>query len=413
MSRRAKDNRPDVKPVKSIELSESKKRLRIIAVVILIALGIGSITFALVSLLNKESGWTKIEPADDNQYSVFFDFNYNIGASGASATAEYKRAAAIYDEALNKYCKLVSSDTEHSGIANLLYISKHPGEEITVDPVLYSALERSCGAGNRSLYLAPVYDRYNALFSCDADGYAAMHDPYKNEDAASFCDTVSSFACDPATISLSFLGDGKLRLDISEEYRAYAESVGIESYISFGWLENAVVVDAIARELISEGMTLGVISSYDGFTRNLDDTGADFSFTVYDKLDDTVYPAADVKYNGSVAMVNYRSYPLSQLDALDYYLYADGKSAHQYIDSADGRARAATDNMLVFSFEADCLDLALSSYDAYISDELSEEKLSALGGAIYFIGTDAYVRGEGVELYDLYSSDGIEYKIAE
>ena len=60
MRKTGKDNRPHLKPVTRIELSEERKTLRIVLAVVFLAIGIVAILVGLVSLLNTEPGWQYI-----------------------------------------------------------------------------------------------------------------------------------------------------------------------------------------------------------------------------------------------------------------------------------------------------------------------------------------------------------------
>ena len=96
MGKNAKDKRPYVKPVKRIEVDGSKNyRPRIILVVGLLALGFTMIFVGLVSLLNKDPGWTKIE-TDGKEISCAADFVLMYEISG---TAESKKVTQVYSQA--------------------------------------------------------------------------------------------------------------------------------------------------------------------------------------------------------------------------------------------------------------------------------------------------------------------------
>lgn len=61
----------------------------------------------------------------------------------------------------------------------MAYISRHVGEEVEVDSLLYSALEKMDGEKLKLLYLAPVYYDYADLLDSTDDEEAKSHDPYE------------------------------------------------------------------------------------------------------------------------------------------------------------------------------------------------------------------------------------------
>ena len=98
MGRTARDNRPNLKPVQRIELSEGNVKARIIAVIVFALLGIGSIAYAMFSMLGSKSGWETIEANNGSlgDISKEFVFTYRLGAADMSPTAEKKALTTLY-----------------------------------------------------------------------------------------------------------------------------------------------------------------------------------------------------------------------------------------------------------------------------------------------------------------------------
>ena len=63
-------------------------------------------------------------------------------------------------------------------------------------------------------------------------------------------------------------------MSVSDDYLAFAEKNFISDFIDFSWMKNAFITDYVADVMIDNGYTLGSLTSYDGFTRNLDQTSA-------------------------------------------------------------------------------------------------------------------------------------------
>lgn len=94
-------------------------------------------------------------------------------------------------------------------------------------------------------------------------------------------------------------------------------------------MKNAFITDYVADVMIDNGYTLGSLTSYDGFTRNLDQTSAitklnagpdtsgtaeenaDYSFNLYDRQGNIIYPAGVMHYDGAESIVSLHNYPMS------------------------------------------------------------------------------------------------------
>ena len=407
MGKNAKSSTPYVKPVTKVELSGESKKWRVAAVVLLLAVGAMLIAFAVGQLLGKNDGYVEIKP-EDSVFADFFTLNYDIGAAGVSASAEYKTVCAAYTDALNKYCRLFSSDAEYSDVFNVAYINAHPGEDIRIDPVLYSALLKMENEGEGRHYLGISLEIYDALFGSDGDGYAAEQDPTKNDEMRAVNLGACEFSRDRSAIKLELLGDSTVRLSVSDEYAAFASGYGLSRYIDLGVFENAFVIDAIADVLIGNNMTLGALSSYDGYTRNLDARDRNYAFSFYAKSDDVLYPVCDVGYSGSIATYTARTYPISGTDAYDFYLYADGESAHRFIDPITGEYKSSISEMLLASTEENCSSLALLAYSAITADSFGGVDHSEVS-VIWLDGKTVRAVGDDVSILSVYRDENVEF----
>ena len=55
------------------------------------------------------------------------------------------------------------------------------------------------------------------------DYEAENFDPLLDADVKAYVDAATAFAADPDAVSLELLGDGQVRLNVSEEYLRFAE----------------------------------------------------------------------------------------------------------------------------------------------------------------------------------------------
>ena len=281
MKRTARDKRerPHPPPVKRIELNEEHIGRRLITAGVLLVLGLGLLAYAVLQLLTPETGWTEIEAGASVGTSCGEDFTFFYYAP---TSAERRAVSTQYTQLCRSAYQMFHSGEEFEETGNVRTINLHPNQTVKVEPGLYRALEVMERSGSRLLYLGPVYDRYDDLFFCVDDSQIVDFDPRLNEDIAQEYREIAAFARDPEAVRIELLGDNQVRLYVSTEYLAYAGREEIDDFIGFSWTANAFIADYLAQELTALGYTRGTLTSYDGFIRNLDGSGTEYSVQLYD-----------------------------------------------------------------------------------------------------------------------------------
>lgn len=415
MSRAYKDNRPGFKPVKNIELNEKHTRLRFIIVIILVAIASASFVFGIHSCVSVDPGWTRLEVSSGSAASCSeeFVFLYELGAGKTSAMAEKRALTSIYTETMSEAYEIFNSDIEFKSVNNVCSLNLHPNEVMEVNQVLYDAFSLLKSYDNRNIFLGPVYEQYDDMFYCNDDVETYDYDPYRNDYVADEYRKIAAYAVDSSQVDLILLGNGRVKLFVSEEYMEYAEENGITRFIDFFWMKNAFIVDYIADTLVSKGYTNGTLSSYDGFYRNLDSRDISYSFNIYDRVNRNIFDAAVMDYNGKRSIIYLRDYMLTQQDYWHYYEFSGGETRNSYLDIRDGKCRTALPNIVSYSDELSCAQILMEISDVYISDDFNEEKLISLGSvgiySIYCIDHIIYFNDDTLELNNLYDNDGVRY----
>lgn len=391
MSKNARDKRPYIKPVTRIDLSGENFTLRWILIVLLLCVAATCLVVGINSVMETEAGWTQIEVSSDEvNCSMDFQLYYELGASGNSSTVENKALTTLYSKATEDAYMIFSAHSEKAGVNNVKYLNDHPNEAVTVDETLYDALELIVQYGNRNIFMAPVNQVYNQVFTAASDVHAADFDPAKNPEVKAYVAEVASYVNDPAMISIELLGENQVQLNIAQEYLDYAASEEITTFVDFSWMTNAFIIDYFAEVLTVSGYTNGYLSSYDGFTRNLDARGGEtYNLNIFDYLDGTIYVPAVMTYNKPVSMVYLRSYPMNTEDQWHYYQYESGEVASIFADPVDGLSKCATNDLVSYSFEGGCAEMLMQLIPIYVADTFSVDGLNALtDSGIYAIWSE-------------------------
>ena len=183
---------------------------------------------------------------------------------------------------------------------------------------------------------------------------------------------------EPQAVQLVLLGSNKVMLQVSQEYLTFVKENEIRFLLDFGWLRNAFIADYIASVLTENGFTNGHISSVDGFTRNLDQRGNSYSLNLFNRYEDGIDLAAVMDYTAPQSLVVMRNYPMYALESNRYYSFSDGRIVTAMIDPVDGQSKTATNNLVSYSANLSCGQLALSVMPVYVADAFSENALNAL-----------------------------------
>lgn len=421
MGRTVKDNRdlPHPRPVKKIELSADNTRRRIIAAVLFLLIGAVALAYAFFNLITPEAGWQAIEVSSSAGVTCAdeFVFLYELGSSGAAVQAENRAVSMLYTQAAQKAYQLFNSDERFDGVTNVYDMNRQPNQVLKVDETLYRAFNTIKTYGDRTIFLGPVYARYNDLFFCEDDAQLMDFDPRLSESVRQEYSELAAFAVDPTAIDLQLLGENQVRLYVSENYLAYAEQVGIVDFIDFSWMKNAFIVDYLAQVMTEHGYTHGSISSYDGFLCNLDDRDTLYSLNLFDRVGGVIYQAASMEYVGAMSVVYLRDYPINDMDELHYYELRNGEIRTPYLDVQDGLCKSAVGDLTAYSRTLGCAEILLQISPIYIADEFQKQALDSLSEreiySIYCENQVIFGNDPELSLTRLYETDELHYSAVQ
>ena len=378
MSYRDRSRREPVMPrIIKLEVSEKNMRGRLIAVVVLLAIAFTAIGVAVKDAFTTDPGWKVMDCyAEIVTYSDEFVFSYYLGSEG-KATAEERAINTVYSKGMEDAYRFFTDQALEDGTRNLAYLNDHLNETVTIEHALYEALETLESAGVRHAYLAPVYVEYKPVFLSQNTSEAAVYDPMRNAELASYVQEAAAFANDPAHVRLELLGNDQVCLWVSEAYKAFLEAYEIETVLDLNWMTNAFVCDYVADLLIQQGFTKGFIASYDGFTRNLGGMEEEFRFNLFNREGQNYELAGALGYKGMFSCVYLRDYPMSDDDRWHYMAYEDGVITTVYLDPADGMSKSAVTDLVVYAQDKSCGELLTVAAPAMIAEELDVHSLLA------------------------------------
>ena len=305
---------------------------------------------------------------------------YDFSEYGGSAVVANRELNQIYTEAAEKAYLLFSADVEDASVKNLHLVNRNYNKPVTVEPELYHALEQIQTAGNRSLYLAPAYVEYKRIFLSENEVEAVSFDPAFTEDLRPYLQQIASFASAPEHIDLELLDNNQVCLKVSDAYLEFAAEQELETLLDFGWMKNAFIADYLAQVLSEAGYTSGYLSSYDGFTRNLDSRGNDYSVNFFHRQGTEILMPARIHYTGPQSIVFLRDFPLSQEDRWHYYVYPDGHITSVFLDSEDAQNKTALDALMGYSQKEGCAQILLHLIPVFVTENFEEAPMRTLAG---------------------------------
>lgn len=399
-----------------IEVSDKHIKARFIAAVIFFVISVASISYGISLLTGTDAGWQLISASGEGQmYASSFALSYELGASNRSARSENREIKRIYSDACLTAGRAFDNYVVSPG--NIRALNDSPNEIVELEPVLYEAFRLLEKYGDRAVYLGPAFRLYENIFSCKEDWQLEDYDPAINEAVGRLFEQIAAYARDSESVRVELLGENRARLCISEEYLGFLEYEELGGALDFGWMKNAFITDFIADSLISQGYNRGSISSFDGYTRNMDDSsGMMYSLNIFDCVDGASAVAARLDYQGPMSFAAYRDFPVTDMDSQRIYVTADGERKTMYLSLEDGLPQTGADSLTVYSDRLDCAETMLLSLPVFRQEKITDISLAQLaeGGvqAVYaedrrLLATDAQSKLSSI--YDGYEQVLIDF----
>lgn len=370
---------PAPKPVEQVSLSAKHLTLRILLLVLAVGVAAAAFTFAFRELVHGNDGWQTVTASSAALPACGGDLTlrYYFGSTEESARSEMRSVTEIYTEACERVFRLYDAGQQYDGVYNLAYLNAHPNEEVPVEDVLYETFALLNRYDSRYAFLAPLIPEYTNLFSSSDDTVAAEFDPGRNQTVAELFRQICRYVRSGA-ISVRLNEEAHTAcLAVSEDYLAFAKENGITAFLDLWWMQGAFSVDYIARTLTEKGYPNGYLSSAEGFSSTLGQTGT-LTASVFDHEGNRRCEVAQVSFEGPVHSVYLHARPDNETDRNYRYAYADGSVTTAYLSTADGCSRAALPDLLSYSGTKGCAEILLQILPLYAAERVDETALTNL-----------------------------------
>lgn len=398
------DNGP--KPVKKIELNEKNVKLRFILFILSFLVVVACAILIFVNLFKKESGFTTIEAYPTINMQNDFVFSYDVGNTDLSITEEINNLSNKYTSLLEfSYIQFdIYADHDQK---NINYINNHINQDIQISELLYDSIEDVVNENEKLLYLAPIYAYYNDMFSTELD--LNMLDPYQNINVQNYFKDILDYI-NSNSIKINLLSNNTINLYVSEDYINYLNENDVFYYIDFGFLKNSFIIDYIAENLLLAGYNKGNIKSYDGYFVNLD-SSLDYNFVidVLDNVNNFGSRVCNFTVKGKTSVVQFRNFMYYQNDIYRYVKMPDNSYRHIYIDHNDGLSKSSTNSLTSYSTELSCSEIALKTYEGFISDNFSLAATDQIK-QVWIVNTSIYYNDQSISLQNLYDINNVKYE---
>ena len=373
MGREARRKRePNLPTVQSVDVPEKVPAGRKILFALAILIAIAAFTYGISSLIKPASGWEEIQ-FSGAEANCARDFNliYETGRSGIASVAERKVLISLLTEVMTTGYRVFSLTEDFEDTVSIHQINMHPNEELTVDPMLYTALKTLCAEDARTVYLGPVYEQYRSVFYSDSEEEALEYDPVRNPEVAEYVREVLPWCLDPETIELAFPAENVVCLKVSDDYLAFAKEYAITNLIDAFVYADAFITDAMADRMIAAGVVHGCVSSATGFVRNTD--GPEQKYTLV--LSDGLGKSVEACYTGGASVVMLGDHALASEGTPWYYYAADGTVRVPYLNPINGECTAPVHLLSGIAAGSSCGEILTKLLPVWFSGKVDQTDL--------------------------------------
>lgn len=345
--------------------TKKQKKSIIIRVSLLVALLIVIVTCVVLifNSMKTAEGYQEIkaENATISEASGDYKLEYYVDSSnGNTIAANNSILNTLYSKLTDKAYSLLSSTNSYDGLVNVSYINQHPNQVLTIDSFLYDSLYKINSFDERFLLMGGINQFWESIMYNSLIDYID-YDPASNADSKAYIEDFMLTYQD--SISIDFLSDNKIRLNVSDTYVKQSEEIEYVEYINFGIFFEALVMDYVKEGFNSEGYYNGYMTSLNGYSLDFgtkDELLQGYNLLGYRYSKTAIYGSGS--YKSGYAYVN--SYEFNITASYPYYSYElNGDEIRRDLFISLDNGLSNCNNMAYFLYKNSSLTEAV--YDMY------------------------------------------------
>ena len=356
---------------KNVHLTKSKHIGLIIAGFLTLVIGLSTvIVLYAFGFLTSSSGYVSLVPNGDETVNYVDGVSASVFLEGTdmSVRQETTRANNTLTNALKKAYKVSDPTSRYDDTYSISYLNDSIGTDVEVGEDVYSILKDAYDAtlsgSNYSVFAGPIEAIWQLEINAHIRPPVEEIDPLVDGSMAALLQELSAYISSQDHVRLTFKPGNVVRLDVSEEYRAYRIANGItDPIVSLNALRNAYEVKAVAAALEAEGFHDGYVTSDRGYGIALSGTPGLSHLINTPAYADYPY-AGSVKVGGGHCFAKMHRYAYGGATMGRYYtLEHEGTTYYRslYADLSDGMSNDTLLASYLFREGDDIMSLALEA----------------------------------------------------
>lgn len=397
-----------------IEVSDKHIKLRIVAFVLALVIGVGAIGYGISLMGAKTPTYYDVEVTGEQEVVRLgrgFRFRHRFTGSFFAIRAEKQKLQETYTESLKRWARLLDPEERQRGLVNLAALNQSVGVDMTVErdlfDILRDAWERTRRGEGYNVFAGALYEEWNSiLILSDPQDF----DPLGNEDERARLETLAALYSDPARFALVFDEEkSTVRLEADPAALETLEELELAGRVlDLNLLRDAYLLSGVAADLEAEGYTNGYLVAGSGLTVSLSgNEGAEYQLFALNAQGEPVSAALAPVTGGSV-FSSLRAFGMTEREEETVYGYytvedAGGETVYRHPNlPATGRDAGLLTASCVLG--TDPAEVCYQNLRLWFAE--TPEALNAVGAALPD-GAAWTLRGEAGTLHRNAAAEGL------
>lgn len=310
-----------------------KRIIRFFLFLLAVAVAVTAFATAVRGWLHRDSGYYDVDYSAQTATELFdsgVHLKYYLSGSSADIRAKLREVQGAYSDQLLWISRQMDAKNTYEGITNLASLNAAPGEWVEIgealEKVLRDAKDRTAQRGPYSLFAGPLHQEWQTLRYLDEP---QSRDPLNDEEEAALLAALTGFIGDGISFSLD-LEAGRARLNVSEDYRAWAKEQEIDApVLDLNLMKDAYVLHDLACAMTQMGYTAGYLYTDSGLSVLLNTAGEMAYALVGGKAGEAV-EIGQVKLPSPSAFCQFTAFSLTGEKYGYYTLEQEGKTVYRH-----------------------------------------------------------------------------------